>query len=128
MSRRCPSRTSHQSQKRIASPIPVSAPLIAAAPVVAPGPLVVPGPLPTSSHAHSLRETILAKVSRATASDGLGVLRRRCLFQAQQADRLLTHLDLADLARHRHRELLDDVHIPRDLVARELAFAELPHL
>src|SRR3954447_24341080 len=98
------------------SPVPAAEPLVAAAPVVAPGPLVVPGPVPTSSHAHSLRETILAKVSRSTAPDGLGVLRRGCLFQAQQADRLLAHLDLAHLARHRHRELLDDVHVPRDLV------------
>src|SRR4051812_10940423 len=42
--------------------------------------------------------------------------------------RLLAHLDLADLAGHGHREALDHVHVPRHLVVREPAPAEVMHV
>src|SRR3546814_13017379 len=41
-----------------------------------------------------------------------------------QFDRLFSHRDLADLARDCHRELVDDMDVPRNLVVRELAGAE----
>ena len=41
---------------------------------------------------------------------------------------LLAHLHLADLAGHRHRELVDQQHVARDLVVGELAGGELAHL
>ena len=41
--------------------------------------------------------------------------------QTQLGGGLLAHLDLADLAGHGHRELVDDQDVARDLVVRELA-------
>src|SRR5690242_19763199 len=44
--------------------------------------------------------------------------------EAEDLHRALAHLDLAHLAGHRHRELVGDVHVPRDLVVRQLPRAE----
>jgi hypothetical protein len=44
--------------------------------------------------------------------------------QAEDFDRPLPHLNLPDLAGHRHRELIDDVHVPGDLVMRKLPGTE----
>src|ERR1043165_7443540 len=43
---------------------------------------------------------------------------------AEELRRPLPHLDLAYLAGDRHRELVDDMHVPRDLVVGQLARAE----
>ena len=61
----------------------------------------------------------------AAAAKVLRVLDRSSGFQAELSDRRLPHLDLAHLARHRHRELTDDLHVPRDFVVGDLAGAEL---
>src|SRR6266849_5234031 len=47
-----------------------------------------------------------------------------CRWSSQQT----THLDLADLAAHRHRERVDLAHVPGNLVVRELVAAELGDL
>ena len=57
-----------------------------------------------------------------------GVLGLGDVVQAEDLDGVLAHLDLADLAGDGHRELVDDVHVARDLVVRELAAAELAQL
>src|SRR5690348_740339 len=44
----------------------------------------------------------------------------------QHADGGLAHLDLADLAACRHREVLDDPNVTRDLVVGQLAVGECP--
>src|SRR5437660_9547668 len=45
------------------------------------------------------------------------------LVEAEFLDGLLAHLELLDLSGHRHRELVDELPVPRDLVGRDLAFA-----
>src|ERR1700730_9575028 len=47
------------------------------------------------------------------------------LGQPQYFHRLLAHLDLADLAGDGHRELVGDVHVPRNLIMGELTGAEI---
>src|SRR5215470_3088904 len=49
-----------------------------------------------------------------------GVPTGRDVGQAQHLDGGLPHVDLADLAAGRHREVLDDPHVTRDLVVGEL--------
>src|ERR1700712_4103090 len=52
---------------------------------------------------------------------------RRRGLQAELLHRRLAHLDLADLAGHRHRELLDDLDVAGDLVVGQPAAAEIAH-
>src|ERR1700712_1218142 len=69
------------------------------------------------------RTRVTAKIgARRRASGG-----RVRPAQSEELDRLGAHLHLADLARHRHRELLDDADVARDLVVGQLAGGELPH-
>src|SRR5690349_13238244 len=49
-------------------------------------------------------------------------------FQSELLGGLLAHLHLADLAGHRHRELVDHEDVARDLVVRELARGERAQL
>src|ERR1041385_6619522 len=64
--------------------------------------------------------------SRGNASPGTEsrVLGASDCLQAELLDRLLSHFDLAHLARDGHREAVHDLHEARDLVMRELAGAE----
>src|SRR4051794_39670308 len=48
------------------------------------------------------------------------------LGEPQLPGRGLAHLDLADLARDGHRELVDDLDVAGDLVVGELSGAEVP--
>ncbi len=48
-------------------------------------------------------------------------------LQAELGDAHLSHLDLANLAGDGHRELVDDAHVPRDLLVGDTAAAEGPH-
>src|SRR5262249_42153206 len=47
----------------------------------------------------------------------------RCLLQPQLLDCCLAHLELLDLSGHGHRELVDELPVPRDLVAADPATA-----
>ena len=67
-------------------------------------------------------------VRNPRSSSRSGVLGCRGVFKPEDLDRIRTHLHLADLARHGHRELVHDVDVARDLVVRELAARELAQL
>lgn len=62
---------------------------------------------------------------RAAAAEASRVLDRSSGFEAELGDRRLPHLDLAHLARHRHRELSGDLQVPRNLEVGDLAGAEV---
>src|SRR5690606_10571521 len=53
---------------------------------------------------------------------------RLLLRQPKLGDHRLAHLELLYLARHRHRKAIDELHIARDLVVRDLALAEIDDL
>src|ERR1700722_16023973 len=57
-------------------------------------------------------------------SSSPSVIGTATLFQAQDFNRPLAHLHLPDFAGHCHREFIDDVHVPGDLVVRKLAGTE----
>ena len=57
---------------------------------------------------------------------GLGKVDGRGRAEAELLDRLLAHLELLHLAGDRHRELVDDLDVARDLVVGDLALAERP--
>src|SRR5438067_2170618 len=50
------------------------------------------------------------------------------LLKPQLLDCDLAHLVLLDLAGHRHRELVDEFDVARDLIVRDLAAAEIADL
>ena len=52
------------------------------------------------------------------------LLLRLAAIEAEDFHRLFPHLHLPDLAGHRHRELVDDMHVPGDLVMGELPGTE----
>src|SRR6476469_9941645 len=70
-------------------------------------------------------QTFTRKGDRVLMGSVLCVTGRRGLLETEQLHRPLTHPHLADLARHRHGELVDHMHVPGDIVVRELSLAEL---
>ena len=79
-----------------------------------------PGPMTVSFAPHPGSERA------AALCPWLCVLGCRDIGEPQHADGGLAHLDLADLAACRHREVLDDPNVTRDLVVGQLAVGELP--
>src|SRR4051812_43002401 len=59
------------------------------------------------------------------ASRGFG---RGRLLQAELLDRGLAHLEFLDFSGNRHRKLVDESDIARDLKMRQLPLAEVPHI
>src|SRR5205823_4659300 len=70
---------------------------------------------------------ILSKVTATPAEDqrDSGCLGGRRLLQAKSLDGGLAHLELLDLARDRHREVVDEHDVAWDLVVGQLAPAEV---
>src|SRR5690349_4086312 len=66
-------------------------------------------------------DCFVASLLAMTAASPSRRLRR--LQPEARLDRL-AHQEFLDLARHRHREFLDEFHIARNLVVRDLALAE----
>src|SRR6478735_5125882 len=58
------------------------------------------------------------------APNGRSSSSRRGGMEVELLDRALAQLDLADLARDRHRELRDHAHVAGDLVVGDLPLAE----